>query len=124
MLENIKKKNREKGNFGENFVYLYLEKSGYEVLMKNFKCNFGEIDIIFKDRDELVFAEIKSRTNIEYGFPAESVTYQKKKHILNTAKYFLYAMGIEDCNVRFDVIEVYLSNEKVSQVNHIKNVFW
>ena len=90
MLENSKNKNKFKGDLGENLVNQYLDQYGYEILEKNYKCNFGEIDIIFKDKDELVFAEIKTRTGVEYGFPAESVTYFKKKHILSTAKYYLY----------------------------------
>jgi len=124
MSENIKSKNKVKGNLGENVVNQYLEQYQYEVLCRNFKCSFGEIDIVFKDKDELVFAEIKTRTGIEYGFPAESVTELKKKHIVNTAKYFLYKTNMTKCNVRFDVIEVYLINNKKPYINHIKNVFW
>ena len=122
MLESMKSKNKIKGNYGERVVYEYLEKCGYEIVMKNFKCNLGEIDIIFMDKNELVFAEIKSRTSAKYGFPAESVTDYKKKHILNTAKYFLYKTEMFNAFVRFDVIEVYLKEK--NYINHIKNVFW
>ena len=122
MSKNIKN-NRFKGNIGENIVNRYLNESGYDVLYRNYKCNFGEIDIIFKDKDEIVFAEIKTRMGIEYGYPAESVTYFKKKHILNVAKYFLYKNELLNEFIRFDVIEVFL-NYKKSLINHIKNVFW
>ena len=124
MLENIKTKNKEKGDFGEKIVNCYLEKSGYQILCKNFQCNLGEIDVIFKDKHEIVFAEIKTRTGIKYGFPAESVTNFKKKHILNSAKYFLYKNRIFNKNVRFDVIEVYILKNRKPIINHIKNVFW
>ena len=124
MLENIKSKNKVKGDLGERVVNRYLEKYQYDVLCRNFKCSFGEVDIIFKDKDELVFAEIKTRTGIEYGFPAEAVTDFKKKHILNTAKYFLYKTNMLNNNIRFDVIEVFLKNNKKPTINHIKNVFW
>ena len=90
MLGSVKSKNKVKGNQGEEVVNKYLEKNGCEVLARNFYCRFGEIDIVFKEKEEVIFAEIKTRTGIKYGFPAESVTYFKKKHILNTAKYFLY----------------------------------
>lgn len=124
MSESIKSKNKLKGDLGERFVNQYLEKNQCDVLCRNFKCSFGEVDIVFKDKNELVFAEIKTRTGIEYGFPAEAVTDFKKKHILNTAKYFLYKTNMLKENVRFDVIEVYLVNNKKPIINHIKNVFW
>lgn len=124
MLENIKKYNKKKGSIGENLVEAHLIANNCKIIAKNFQCNAGEIDIIFEDKDEIVFAEIKSRTSIEYGFPAESVTLYKKKHILSTTKYFLYINKIVDCNVRFDVIEVYFKIGKEVSINHIKNVFW
>lgn len=124
MLKNIKTENKLKGNYGEKIVSSYLLKYGYEILRKNFICNFGEIDIIFKDKDEIVFSEIKTRTGIEYGFPAESITFFKRKHILNTAKYFLYREKIVDYAIRFDVIEVYLNKKEKPIINHIRNVFW
>ena len=123
MSENIKSKNKLKGNFGEDIVNRYLDKYGYEVLTRNFRCKFGEIDIIFKDKNEIVFAEVKTRNSDEYGNPAESVTYFKKKHIYNVAKFFLYITNLSNEFVRFDVIEVYLNNKKPI-INHIKNVFW
>jgi len=124
MLGNSKTKNKEKGNLGETLVYRYLEKNDCPIIAKNFKSYFGEIDIIFFDKDELVFSEIKSRTGLKYGFPAESVTFRKKKHIINTAKYFLYINNLTNCNIRFDVIEVYLSKNSSPLINQIKNVFW
>lgn len=123
MSENIKTKNKLKGNFGEELVYEYLEKEGTRVLARNFKSNFGEIDVIFKDKDEIVFAEIKSRTGIKYGFPAESVTFRKQNHIKMTAKYYLYINNLMNCKIRFDVIEVYLKSDK-NIIHQIKNVFW
>ena len=123
MLKNIKSKNKFKGDFGENVVNSYLNYYGYEILDRNFKCSFGEIDIIFKDKDEIVFSEIKTRNSIKYGHPAESITYFKKNHIYNTAKYFLYKNSLSNKFIRFDVIEVYL-NHKKPIINHIKSVFW
>lgn len=124
MLENIKKKNKQTGNLGEDIAARYLEENGCHVLTRGFSCNFGEVDIIFQDHDEIVFAEIKTRTSLEYGFPADSVTHKKQKHILNTAKYFLYINRIYHYNARFDVIEILLKSNQKPILNHIKNVFW
>ena len=123
MLKNIRNENKQKGDKGEDFIAKYIEENGYEILSRNFKCYYGEIDIIFKDKDEIVFSEVKSRNGIKYGYPAESVTYFKRNHILNTAKYFLYINGLLNENIRFDVIEVYL-NKKPPLINQIKSVFW
>lgn len=126
MLENIKikTKNKIKGDLGEKTVEKYLEKNGYKILARNFKCKYGEIDIIFEDKKEIVFGEIKTRNGLKYGYPAESVTSIKRKHIFNTSKYFLYINDLLNKNIRFDVIEVYLKNNKNPIINHIKSVFW
>ena len=124
MLENSKTRNKEKGNIGENLVNEYLEKQGCHIVSRNFKSHFGEIDIIFFDNDELVFSEIKARTSLEYGFPAESITSKKQQHIINTARYFLYLHRLTNYNIRFDVIEVYLYENKTPIIHQIKNVFW
>lgn len=122
MLKNIKSENKLVGGVGESIVCKYLIKYGYEILYRNFVCNQGEIDIIFKDKDEYVFAEVKTRNTREYGFPAEAVNYFKKKHIWNSAKYFLYKNNLLNECIRFDVIEVYISKENI-KINHIKNAF-
>jgi putative endonuclease len=120
--KNIKAENKTVGNLGENIACRYLEKYGYKILCRNFSCSQGEIDIIFKDKNEYVFCEVKTRSNEEYGFPAEAVNFYKQKHIWNTAKYFLYKNNILDECVRFDVIEIYMNFSKPI-VNHIKNAF-
>ena len=123
MLENIKTKNKIKGNFGENIVCKYLDKYGYDILERNFNCMQGEIDVIFKDEKEIVFAEIKTRTNVNYGFPAESVNFYKKRHILNASRYYAYINHLLNKSLRFDVIEVYITKDKPI-INHIKNAFY
>ena len=109
------------GNLGEEIATDYLKCIGYQIIERNFYCKQGEIDIIAKDKKEIVFVEVKTRTNIVYGKPVEAVDMNKQKHIYNSAKYYLYKHSLENIFVRFDVLEVYLSNKKV-KVNHIKQV--
>ena len=80
----------------------------------------GEIDLIAKMNGELVFIEVKSRSNINYGYPCEAVNYKKKRKITNVAKYYILDNSLEDISVRFDVIEIYLTDKKI---NHIVNAF-
>lgn len=113
------------GKFGEKIACEYLEKNDYKILDRNFKCRQGEIDIIGYDEihNEIVFFEVKARTNFNYGFPSEAVNKIKKNHILNSAKYYLYCNGLEDCFVRIDVIEIVIDLYNIKyKLNHLKSV--
>ena len=63
----------ELGRIGENIIADYITKLGYKVVERNFECNQGEIDIVAKDKEELVFIEVKTRTDISYGEASEAV---------------------------------------------------
>ena len=78
------------GKLGEDLATKYLEKIGYKIVARNFRCRQGEIDIIARSTEELVFVEVKTRTNLSYGSPAEAVDFTKQKHMEKVAKYYLY----------------------------------
>ena len=115
---------KEIGNFGEDKACEYLEKQGITVLKRNFHARCGEIDIIAKDGETIVFAEVKTRLSKEYGTPSEFVDFRKQEKIIQTALYFL---GNDDTDMRFDVIEVmYKIAEgvmQITEINHIKSAF-
>lgn len=110
----------EVGKIGENISTKYLEQIGYEILQRNFECKQGEIDIIAKDKEEIVFVEVKTRANMLYGKPKEAVDTIKQKHIYKSAEFYIYIKHLENLPVRIDVIEVYKKKEKYI-LNHIKN---
>lgn len=110
------------GRFGEEKAVSYLEDENYEIIARNYSCYQGEIDIIAKDKNELVFCEVKTRSNFGYGRPIDAVDNFKQKHIWNAAKYYLYKNNLMNAFIRFDVIEVYLKKNKVF-INQIKNIF-
>jgi putative endonuclease len=109
----------ELGRIGENIIADYITKLGYKVVERNFACNQGEIDIIAKDKEELVFIEVKTRTDISYGEASEAVTNTKKRHLINSIKYYIYKQKLENQPIRIDVAEVYINKGKV-KVNYIK----
>ena len=109
----------EIGKIGEELAVKYLESIGYTIIERNFVARQGEIDIIARDKEELVFIEVKTRTNTLYGKPVEAVNEPKQKHLISTAKYYLYSKHLENEFVRLDVIEVYL-RENSYKINHIK----
>lgn len=97
---------RTLGNLGESAACVWLEKHGMTVLERNFRCPAGEIDIIAREKRTLLFIEVKARTSLRYGRPAEAVNRTKQLKILRTAQYYLATKGSEDVPIRFDVIEV------------------
>lgn len=109
------------GKFGEDEAAKYIENKGYKILDRNFYCKRGEIDIVALDKEEIVFIEIKSRTNKEYGLPSEAVTKKKIEHILKTAEYYLYIRNLYNEPVRIDVIEIFIQNHEI-KINHLKQV--
>lgn len=115
--------NKRIGMYGENQTVKYLEQLGYTILARNFITYNGEIDIVAKDRDEYVFIEVKARTSKKFGMPRESVDVNKRSHIINSSKYFIYKYGLENKNIRFDIVEVYIDKKKC-MINHIKNNFF
>ena len=73
----MEKYNKSIGNFGEDEAVKYLMKHSYKIITRNFSCKLGEIDIIAKDKDVLVFIEVKARTNDKYGNPSDAIGYYK-----------------------------------------------
>lgn len=114
--------NKEIGKIGEEEACKYLERNDYDIISRNFLTNSGEIDIIAKEKDEYVFIEVKTRMSKRFGAPAEAVDYNKQKHILNATRYYVYKNSLENKNIRFDIIEVYI-NRNNKLINHITNVF-
>lgn len=111
----------EIGKIGEDIAARYLQQKGYKIIERNFESRQGEIDIIAIDKNELVFVEVKTRTNMKFGKPIEAVDKLKQKHLIKTVEYYLYSRHLEDEFVRIDVIEIYLYNNKY-KINHIKQI--
>ena len=110
--------NIQKGRLGEQIALNYLIDNNASILDTNYRIKTGEIDIIAKLNEELVFIEVKSRSNIKFGYPSEAVNYNKIRKIINTAKYYMLKNNLNNMQIRFDVIEVYLKEDKI---NHIVN---
>jgi len=109
---------RAVGNLGESLACAHLEQKGIVVLERNFRCPAGEIDIIAREKRTLLFIEVKARSSLRYGRPAEAVNRAKQLKILRSAQLYLTAHGNEDTPVRFDVIEVLPKG-----VRHIRAAF-
>ena len=119
-----KKSNKKDiGDQGEKLAFLYLEKKGYQILETNFRAGRGEIDIIARNSNTLIFIEIKTKKFGDFGDPITWVTKSKQRQIGRVAQAYLIKKGIQNLDCRFDVIT--LTWEAGSwQLNHIENAFW
>jgi putative endonuclease len=94
------------GEIGEGLAVKFLKKKGYKIIKQNYRTRIGEIDIIAREGDTLVFIEVKTRESIAYGRPFEAVDYFKKRKIANVALLYLKQLKeIPPC--RFDVVSIY-----------------
>lgn len=111
------------GKTGEATVAKYLKKKGYSILIKNYRCKLGEIDIIAKDGLYLVFIEVKTRSGLSYGSPAAAVNMRKQGQISRAAQCYLAEQKLFDSPARFDVISLLIDGTDLNQIEHINNAF-
>ena len=110
------------GKKGEKIAAAYLKKNGYRIIEINFRCPIGEIDIVAKEKNDLVFVEVKTRKSIDLGYPEQAVGIRKQKKMSQLALWYLQKRKIADTNARFDVVAVTLIPEN-NEVKLIKNAF-
>ncbi len=116
---------RKIGLEGEKEAARYLRKKGYHILEKNFRTNGGEVDIVARDGETLVFVEVKSRRGIQFGEGHWAVDMKKRRHLTQAALLYMLKHGIQDRLCRFDlvVIENKGNELKKSHVALIQNAF-
>lgn len=115
--------NKLLGKKGEQKAIEFLKEKGYRIIEQNFLKRMGEIDIIAFDpgHKEYVFIEVKTRSNLNFGHPEESVTQQKIDKIVRTAEIWLNNKNLDDSEWRIDIISVYWG-EKGPEIEHIENI--
>ncbi len=111
------------GVLGEELAYHDLKRRGYKVLLRNYECALGEIDMIAKESGFLVFVEVKTRSSEAMGHPAEAVTHEKRRQIVRVAKYYVQRYGIHDVACRFDVVAVHLPPHEEPVVEILRSAF-
>lgn len=92
------------GKTGEQFAKRFLTQRGYKILQTNYRCHYGEIDIVCQDGETVVFVEVKTRTSEKFGTPAAAVTRRKQKRLQRAAWVYLVTNNLESQPVRFDVL--------------------
>ena len=123
--ENLSKSpsnNRTVGKDGEALARTFLKSKGFRITEENYRCPFGEIDIIALDGGEVVFIEVKSRRTTAFGNPEESVNQKKMRKLSQVALHYLSDRGLQDREARFDVVAV-LIEPGGSRIHHIPRAF-
>ncbi len=115
-------KRKRLGEAGEEIALTFLKKKGYKILYQNYRCCFGEIDIIAQHKKILTFIEVKTRSTKLYGAPHEAVSLKKQRKICQVALEFIQRHRLEETNARFDVVAIQFSPEG-PRVDFIENAF-
>jgi putative endonuclease len=113
----------EIGRKGEGLARDFLRKKGYKIVTTNYHCLFGEIDLIARDKESLVFIEVKTRTNHEFGPPQLAVTTKKQKKIIKTALHYIKQHHLIRQDCRFDIVAITLTKEGARSIDLIRNAF-
>jgi len=115
-------KRRDVGIMGEKIARDFLEKKGYHIIETNYRCPEGEIDIIGRHNDSLVFVEVRTKTSLEYGSPEESITSAKKNRLIKIAEYYQQTHNNLPAQWRIDVAAIELTQHgEPSRIGLIEN---
>lgn len=107
------------GNAGENIAVNYLEERGMTIVARNVRLGDGELDIIAKDGDTLVFVEVKTRSNYNYGSALEMLTAAQIKRIIHAAKIYIASKKYYNISARFDFIAI-----QGDSIEYVQDAFW
>lgn len=111
------------GLYGEDLAVSHLEKSGYIILERNYRKQYGEIDIIAEDGNVLVFVEVKTRKSSRFGSPFEAVDLRKQQKMSRVAQAYMNSRKTHDRAARFDVVGVLLREKKYPEIKIVRDAF-
>jgi len=122
-LRPVQPVNLEHGQLGESAAKAHLKKLGLKFLLANFSSERGEVDLIFRDGDCLVFVEVKARSSESWARPAAFVNKEKRRRLSKAALDYLRLLKKPPIKFRFDIVEVLLEEGAVREVRHLPNTF-
>ena len=112
-----------RGTLGERAAKTHLRKLGLKFLTANYRSPRGEIDLVFRERDCLVFVEVKTRSSEDWVRPAAAVNARKRRLLSQCGLDYLKLLQHPEVKIRFDIVEVLLSDGEVREVRHLPNTF-
>lgn len=124
MMQSGSKNRKILGDWGEKLAVEYLQNHGYVIIESNYRCRYGEIDIVAKEGPVWCFVEVKTRKSPRFGRGFESITTIKRMHITKTAVFFLNQRRLDDAPARFDVVSIDFYTGTEYKIELIKNAFY
>lgn len=113
---------RRLGNWGEGVAAVQLEAKGYAIVARNWRCAVGEIDLVARDGETLVFVEVKTRRGRAYGAPEEALTPRKAQKLLQLGAQYVYEQSLGDINWRIDLVAIELdARGLLLRCDHVRN---
>ena len=112
-----------RGELGERAAKKFLQRAGLKFLTANFRSERGEIDLIFRDEDCLVFTEVKTRSSEDWTRPAAAVDAERRRRLSHCALDYLRLLKNPEVKIRFDIVEVLLADGAVREIRHLPNTF-
>jgi len=112
------------GKLGEDLASNYLKQSKFTIIERNYKTNFGEIDIIALRDNSIYFIEVKTRSNINKGKPFESINYFKLKHLKKTINYYLLKNPKKNYKLKLAVISLIVTNNKIFKIDFYDDLYF
>ncbi len=119
----IDRRRKRTGRLGELEALDELERRGYHILERNYRCRRGEADLVAEEGETLVFVEVKTRAELGHGLPREAVDRTKQRRLVHAALRYCHDHQVEERPVRFDVVEVVLLRGQVAGVEVIPDAF-
>jgi putative endonuclease len=111
------------GSAGETIACRHLERSGFTILARNYRCRSGEVDIVARDGAATVFVEVKERHGASHGQGLEAVTFGKRRRIVRAARLFAASRGLSESPIRFDVVSVDWGSGAEPHIRHDRDAF-
>lgn len=114
--------NQDTGKLGERIAEKYLSSRGFTMLDRNFSTPFGEIDLVTKRADKIIFFEVKTRISEKFGSPLSAITKDKQKHVLKNCMFYLKKHGLYGKSCRIDAIAINLDKKgELQALKYVKN---
>ncbi len=111
------------GKKGEDLAAAFLQKKGFQIVIRNYRKKIGEVDIIAKDKQTLVFIEVKTRSSLLFGKPFEAVTTNKQAQLNRIALEYMTRNKLLEQAARFDVISILIPKNGKAEIEHLQNCF-
>jgi len=115
--------NKILGKIGEDIANDYLKKQGYKIIEQNCRNKYGEIDLICREKDVLVFVEVKTRIGEKFGLPEDAINKNKMHRLIRNAQAYIARKDLNMINYRIDAVCIVLQeNNKLKRLNHYENI--